>query len=178
MGRRFLISAAIAAATFGVAAGPALAAPTAPSMSHGQKLTRSQRTLVNSRMKAAEKASATGSPMTPGTAYVLKHGGLAECTVPEHGGTYENFFTRNTTNYIEFNGLVVVGSCTADLMNKQISATAQDKPGPKTMITIPAVYRTYSEACEILYQGHALIGDAESIVYPNGIFSETCIVPV
>jgi hypothetical protein len=173
MGRKFLTSAAIAAATFGVAAGPALAKTEGPSLSNGLKLTRAQHALVNSRMRAAVKASST-----PGTAYVLNHGKLAECTVPEGGGNYRNFFTKDTTNYVEFTGLVLVGTCTADLKNPQTKATASDKPGGRGMIPFPGTYATYSEACNITYQGQDFVGDAESIVYKDGIFDETCIVPI
>jgi len=173
MGRKFLTSAAIAAATFGVAAGPAFAKTEGPSLSNGLKLTRAQHALVNSRMKAAESVSPNA-----GTAYVLNHGKLAECTVPEGGGNYANFFTKDTTNYVEFTGLVLVGTCTADLTKPQTKATAGDKPGGKGMIPYPGTYATYSEACNITYQGQNFIGDAESVVYKDGIFEETCIVPI
>lgn len=173
MGRKFVTSAAIAAATFGMAAGPALAKTAGPSFSNGLKLTRAQHALVNGRMKAAENASPDA-----GTAYVIDHGRQAECTVPEGGGKYANFFTRDTTNYVEFTGLVLVGTCTADLNNKQTSATAQDKPGGKKIIPTPGRWATYSEACTMVLQGQPFVGDAESIVYQDGEFDETCIVPV
>jgi hypothetical protein len=173
MGRRFLTSAAIAAATLGVAAGPAFAKTEGPSFSNGLKLTRAQHALVNGRVKAAENASPNA-----GTAFVLDHGRLAECTVPEGGSNFANFFTRDTTNYIEFNGFELVGTCTADLNNKQTKATANDKPDGRGMIPTPGKYATYSEACTITFQGQAFVGDAESIVYKDGIFDETCIVPV
>ena len=109
---------------------------------------------------------------------MLNHGKLAECTVPQGGGNYVNFFTKDTTNYLEFDGLVLVGNCSADLNNPQTKATAGDKPGGKGMIPFPGTYATYNEACNITYKGVDFIGDAESIVYPNGQFDETCIVPV
>jgi hypothetical protein len=178
MGRKFLTSAAIAAATFGVAAGPAFAKTEGPSFSNGAKLTAKQNALVNSRMSTVLK----GGPLA-GTAVVLDHGKLAECTVPEGGGNYKNFFTKDTTNYIEFDTIVpgtavLVGSCTADLNDPQTSATANDKPGGKKIIPTPGSYKTYSEACDITYKGVSFIGDAESMVYTNKEFQETCIVPV
>lgn len=173
MGRKFLTSAAIAAATFGVAAGPALAKSVGPSFSNGAKLTAQQHSLVNTRMKAATTASPTA-----GTAFVVNHGKLSECTVPEGSGNYANFFSKDTTNYVEFSDLVLVGTCTADLNNKQTSATAGDKPGGKKLIPFPGHYATYSEACNIEYKGISFIGDAESVVYPDGQFVETCIAPI
>ncbi len=173
MGRKFLTSAAIAAATFGVAAGPALAKTQGPSLSNGLKLTKAQHALVTTRMHTAVSTSPAA-----GSAVVLNHGKLAECTVPQGGGNYVNFFTKDTTNYLEFDGLVLVGNCSADLNNPQTKATAGDKPGGKGMIPFPGTYATYNEACNITYKGVDFIGDAESIVYPNGQFDETCIVPV
>lgn len=173
MGRKILTSAAIAAAAFGAAAGPALAKTEGPSLSNGLKLTANQHALVNTRMHAA----VTASPTT-GSAVVLNHGKLSECTVPEGSGNYANFFSTDTTNYVEFDGFVLVGTCTADLNNKQTSATAGDKPGGKKYIPFPGTYSTYSEACNITYKGVDFIGDAESIVYKDGEFDETCIVPV
>ena len=57
MGRKFLTSAAIAAATFGVAAGPALAKTQGPSLSNGLKLTKAQHALVTTRMHTAVSTS-------------------------------------------------------------------------------------------------------------------------
>jgi hypothetical protein len=173
MGRKFLASAAIAAATFGVTAGPALANSVGPSFSNGSKLSAQQHSLVNTRMKAATTASPAA-----GSAFVVNHGKLSECTVPQGGGNYVNFFTKDTTNYVEFSDLVLVGSCTADLNNKQTSATAGDKPDGKKLIPFPGTYATYSEACNIQYKGISFVGDALSVVYPSGQFIETCIAPV
>jgi hypothetical protein len=172
MGRKFLASAAIAAATLGISAGSAMAA-TGPSMSNGTKLTAKKAANVASRMHEA----LTQAPAI-GTAEVINHSKLAECTVPEGGGNYTNFFTTDTTNYVEFTGLVLVGECTADLNNKQTSATAGDKPGAKKMIAFPGTFATYSEECNITYKGEDFYGDAESIVYKSGEFVETCIVPI
>ena len=174
MGRKVLTTAVIAAATFGVAAGPALAKSAGPSFSNGSKLTKQQHALVNSRMKSA----VTSSQNTTGTAFVLNHSKLSECTVPEGGGNYTNFFSKDTTNYVEFSDLVLVGTCTADLNNKQTSATANDKPDGKKMIPFPGSYKTYSEACNIQYKGVSFMGDALSVVYPSGEFVETCIAPI
>jgi hypothetical protein len=173
MGRKFLTSAAIAAATFGVAAGPALAKSVGPSFSNGAKLSTNQKSLVMSRMQAAETASPAA-----GTAVVVNHAKLSECTVPEGAGNYANFFSKDTTNYVEFSDLVLVGNCTADLNNKQTSATAGDKPGGKKLIPFPGTWQTYTEACNIEYKGVSFLGDAESVVYPSGEFNETCIAPI
>lgn len=175
MGRKFLASAAIAAATFGVAAGPALAKTESPSLSNGVKLSVKQHSLFMTRL-------ATVAP-TVGSAFVLNHSKLSECTVPQKMGNYANFFSKDTTNYFEAdsgspNTGILVGTCTADLNNKQTSATMGDKPGGKKMIPFPGTYATYSEACNISYQGVNFMGDAESVVYASGEFDETCIVPV
>jgi hypothetical protein len=176
MGRKLLTSAAIAAATFGVAAGSAVAAAPSPTtLSNGTKLTSSAARSINRSMHQALKSN-----VKPGTAYVVEHGHRAECTVPEaaKNGGYENFFTRDTTVYLEFTGSVLVGDCSADLNDPQRIATSNDMPGPLGQVTIPANYRTYSEECDIQYKGHNFHGDAESIVYPDGEFTETCIAPV
>jgi hypothetical protein len=175
MGRKLLTSAVIAAATFGVAAGPALAKSQGPSLSNGAKLTKTQHSLFMTRL-------ASVAP-TAGTALVLNHSKLAECTVPQGGGNYANFFSKDTTNYFEAdsgspNTGILVGNCTADLNNKQTSATAGDKPGAKKLIPFPGSYATYNEACNITYKGTNFIGDAMSMVYSSGEFDETCIVPV
>jgi hypothetical protein len=175
MGRKFLASAAIAAATLGVAAGPALAKTEGPSLSNGVKLSAKQHSLFMTRL-------ATVAP-TAGSAFVLNHSKLAECTVPQGGGNFVNFFSKDTTNYFEADSGsadtgILVGICTADLNNKQTSATAGDKPGGKKLIPFPGSYATYSEACNITYKGVNFMGDAESVVYSSGEFDETCIVPV
>ena len=175
MGRKILTSAAIAAATLGVAAGSAAAAaPSATTLSNGTKLTHAAARAINRSMHKAVTTNATG------TAKVVNHGNDAECTVPEtaKNGGYENFFTRDTTNYLEFTGSVLVGDCSADLNDPQHIATSNDKPGPLGQVIIPKTYMTYSEECNILYKGHNFKGDAESIVYPDGEFTETCIAPV
>jgi hypothetical protein len=165
----------IAAATFGAATSPALAKTEGPSFSNGARLSANQHALVMSRL-------ATVAP-TAGTAFVVNHNKLAECTVPQGGGNYVNFFSKDTTNYFEGDSAVtgegiLVGTCTADLNNKQTSATSGDKPGGKKLIPFPGTYSTYSEACNITYMGFDFIGDAESVVYASGEFDETCIVPV
>jgi hypothetical protein len=176
MGRKFLTSAAIAAATFGVAAGSAVAAaPSRTTLSNGTKLSSSAARSINRSMHQAVKNASTA-----GTAFLVEEGHQAECTVPESkkNGGYENFFTKDTTVYLEFTGSVLVGDCTADLNDPQHIATAQDKPGPLGQVTIPGVYKKYSEACDIEYKGKNFVGDAESMVYPDGEFTETCIAPV
>jgi len=175
MGRKLLTSAAIAAATLGVAAGPAFAKSQGPSLSNGAKLTRSQHSLFMNRLSTVAPAA--------GSALVLNHGKLSECTVPQGGQNYVNFFSKDTTNYFEAdsgsqNTGILVGTCTADLKNKQTSATMNDKPGGKKMIPFPGSYATYNEACNITYKGINFTGDALSVVYPSGEFDETCIVPV
>ena len=176
MGRKFLTSAAIAAASFGIAAGSAAAAAPSPTtLSNGTKLSAAAARSINRSM---HKALANSPAL--GTAVVVKHGSEAECTVPEKAknGNYENFFTKDTTDYLEFTGSVLVGDCSADLNDPQHIATSQDKPGPLGQVIIPKTYMTYSERCNIQYKGHNFPGDAESIVYPDGEFTETCIAPV
>jgi uncharacterized protein (DUF2147 family) len=176
MGRKFLTSAAIAAATFGVAASSAVAAaPSRTTLSNGTQLSSSAARSINQSMHQAVK-----NTTTPGSAFLVEHGHQAECTVPESAknGGFENFFTKDTTVYLEFTGSVLVGDCSADLNDPQHIATSQDKPGPLGQVTIPANYKTYSEECDIQYKGQNFLGDAESIVYPDGEFTETCIAPV
>jgi len=178
MGRKFLTSAAIAAAMFGVAAGPAFAKSAGPTFSNGLRLTARQHALVNTRMQAVDSPS-----MSHGSAFVVRHGRFAECTVPQGHGGYANFFTTDTTDYFEADGGakhegLLIGSCTADLNKKQTSATSSDTPGPKEIIPTPGRYATYSEACNIPFYGYDFIGDAMSIVYKSNMFTEICVVPV
>ncbi|HTU31724.1 MAG TPA: hypothetical protein VMF07_20195, partial [Solirubrobacteraceae bacterium] len=77
MGRKILTSAAIAAATFGVAAGSAAAAAPSTTMSNGTKLTHAAARAINRGIRQAVTTNATG------TAKVVNHGDDAECTVPE-----------------------------------------------------------------------------------------------
>lgn len=175
MGRRFLASAVIAAAMSGVATGPALAKSVGPTLSNGLKLTARQHVLLDARNQAV-------GPHIAGSAVVLNHGRNSECTVPERGGAYANFFTHDTTNYFEADTVVsgeglLVGSCTANLNNPQTSATSQDRPGDTKLIATPGKYATYSEACTIPYEGLSFLGDAESIVYKDNQFVEICIAP-
>lgn len=121
--------------------------------------------------------------MTTGTAYVLRTGAFSECTVPEGHGAYQNFFTRDTTTYLETDTAtptlgLLIGTCTADLTKKQTSATSTDHPSGQQIIPTPGRFAAYSEKCELIYQNLDWIGDAESVVYPDGEFDETCVVPV
>jgi hypothetical protein len=181
MGHKILTSAAIAAAIAGAVATPAFANGTRPSLSNGVKLTAKQRSLVNSRMRMVESRST--NTMT-GQATRLQTGTHEECTVPQGHHGYVNFVTTDTIKYFEADsgaadrGLLVA-TCTADLKHEQHSATATGE-GPLTHIPFPKTTTVYSEACTIPFGPGNLhfIGDAESVVYPDGEFDETCIVPV
>ncbi|HLI58771.1 MAG TPA: hypothetical protein VKV21_03810 [Solirubrobacteraceae bacterium] len=178
MGRKILTTGAVVAAAVGVTAGPALASTTRHSFSNGTKLTAKQHALVASRMHTVLSHAAP-----TGTAHVINTGTFSECTVPEGHGAFQNFYTTDTTHYVEFGtGIshyaLLIGTCTADLTKKQTSAGANDKPGGKKIIATPGRFASYSEACNIVFQGQDYIGDAESLVYASGEFAETCVVPV
>lgn len=178
MGRRILTAAAVATTALGVVAVPAFANSAGHTYSNGTKLTHKQKSLVATRMHAIQTTA-----LTTGQAHVINHGTFSECTVPEGNHTYANFYSTDTVHYLETdtataNRGLLIGTCTADLTKKQTSASSTDKPGGKMIIPTPGRFASYSEACNIVYQGTNFIGDAESIVYKSGEFDETCVVPV
>lgn len=177
MGRKYLTSVALVAAAFGCTAGPAIAKTEGPSLSNGAKPSAAFAVKLSTEMRAIEAANPNAGT---GDAVVINHGKLAECTAASPtaaNGKYTNFFTKDTTNYVEFGGFLLVGDCSADLTKKQTGATSTDQPSGKKMIPYSG-YHVYTEECNIAYKGTDYFGDAESITYADGEFTETCIAPI
>jgi hypothetical protein len=168
-GRRVLAPLAVSIVAFGAAAGSA-AASTQPAFSNGSSH------MTKAALKRAEVKMAAGSPAVTPDVSVVTHGGLRECTAPVPGGGFENFFTTDTTIYREGGPTgIFVGECSANLGVAQVGAT-NDMPGGTVMIPFKG-YRTFAEACDDRVGGVDHFGVAESIVYPDGEFVETCIAP-
>jgi hypothetical protein len=181
MGRKFFGTVVVTIAAIGMSAAPALAKHSGPTMAFSNGTGHMTMPAFHQDLRRMQANSTPRAAPQPGS-LVERSGFLAECTVPQGGLNFVNFFTKDTTVWGGA-GFFDVGQCTANLNNPQTKATASDHPGGMGLIpfsTSPEHSGTtltgdYAELCSVTVGGSTEFGIAESLTYKDGEFSETCI---
>jgi hypothetical protein len=181
MGRKLIGTVVVTIAAIGMSATPALAKHNGPQKAFSNGTGHMSMPAFHTDLRRMQANSSPRAAPQP-SGLVERSGFLAECTVPQGGNTFVNFFSKDTAVWGGM-GFFDVGQCTANLNDPQTKATAGDKPDGTGLIpfsTTPEHANTtltgdFAEFCSLTVNGVTEFGIAESLTYKSGEFSETCI---